>query len=158
MIDIFTDGSYKNGKAGVGVYFGEKDERNISFSLNKTKYKKSNNVAELLGIVMALEKLLKTTKIGKNKICVYSDSMYCINIINKWGKDWEKNSWTKKTKGKIENLDLVKSMYYLAKNMNIKIIHIRSHQKKPDEKSKEYYYWFGNEMADKLAEKARNSS
>ena len=74
-IIVFTDGSTFNNqakdkskaKAGVGVFFGDKDKRNISFSLNGTKFKKTNQVAEILAIIMAIETLIRTQLIGKKK-------------------------------------------------------------------------------------------
>ena len=74
-INIFTDGSTFNNqakdkskaRAGVGVYFGKDDKRNISFSLNNTKYKKTNQVAQILAIIMGIETLIKTEIVGKKK-------------------------------------------------------------------------------------------
>tara|TARA_B110000902_G_scaffold266116_1_gene352595 strand:- start:1892 stop:2431 length:540 start_codon:yes stop_codon:yes gene_type:complete len=161
-IIIFTDGSTLNNqakdkskaRAGVGVFFGNKDKRNISFSLNKTKYKKTNQVAEILAIIMAIEAVIITQYIGKKKIVIYSDSMYCINIITKWAKNWEKNDWRKSNNKTVENLNLVKKMYYLAVNLNVRMVHVRAHKSEPNKDSKEYFKWFGNMMADKLATKA----
>ena len=161
-IIIFTDGSTFNNqakdkskaKAGVGVFFGNKDKRNISFSLNGTKFKKTNQVAEILAIIMAIETIIKTELLNKRKIVIYSDSMYCINIITKWAKNWEKNDWKKSNNKKVENLQLVKKMYYLAKNLNVRMVHVKAHKSEPSKDSKEYFTWYGNMMADKLATKA----
>ena len=161
-IIIFTDGSTLNNqakdksktRAGVGVFFGNKDKRNISFSLNETKYKKTNQVAEILAIIMAIETVIMTQYIGKKKIVIYSDSMYCINIITKWAKNWEKNDWKKSNNKTVENLNLVKKMYYLAINLNVRMVHVKSHKSEPNKDSNEYFKWYGNMMADKLATKA----
>ena len=50
MLRVFTDGACsnngrKNAKAGIGVYFGENDERNIS---KRITGKQTNNTAEFL--------------------------------------------------------------------------------------------------------------
>jgi len=161
-IIVFTDGSTFNNqakdkskaRAGVGVFFGDKDKRNISFSLNGTKFKKTNQVAEILAIIMAIETLIQTQLIGKKNIVIYSDSMYCINIITKWAKNWEKNDWKKSNNKKVENITLVKKMYYLAKNLNVRMVHVRSHKSEPSKDSNEYFKWYGNMMADKLATRA----
>ena len=161
-IIVFTDGSTFNNqakdkskaRAGVGVFFGDKDKRNISFSLNGTKFKKTNQVAEILAIIMAIETLIRTQLIGKKNIVIYSDSMYCINIITKWAKNWEKNDWKKSNNKKVENLTLVKKMYYLAKNLNVRMVHVRAHKTEPSKDSSEYFKWYGNMMADKLATRA----
>lgn len=161
-IIVFTDGSTFNNqakdkskaRAGVGVFFGDKDKRNISFSLNGTKFKKTNQVSEILAIIMAIETLTRTQIIGKKNIVIYSDSMYCINIINKWATSWEKKNWKKSNNKQVENLNLVKKMYYLAKNLNVRMIHVKAHKDEPSKDSKDYFKWYGNMMADKLATRA----
>tara|TARA_B110000977_G_scaffold152114_1_gene193104 strand:+ start:787 stop:1341 length:555 start_codon:yes stop_codon:yes gene_type:complete len=166
-ICVFTDGSALNNqskdksktRAGVGVFFGESDKRNISFSLNKKKngkyiYKKTNQVAEVLAIIMGIETVINTELLKKRKIIIYTDSMYCINIITKWAKNWEKNSW-KKSNGKIvENIELIKKMYYLAVNLKVRMVHVKAHKKEPKKDNSSYFTWYGNMMADKLATSA----
>ena len=163
-ICIFTDGSTFNNqskdksktRAGVGVFFGDGDKRNISFSLNKKKngkyiYKKTNQVAEILAIIMAIETIIKTELLKKRKITIYTDSMYCVNSITKWGKNWEKNNWKKSNGKTVENLDIMKKMYYLANNLKIRMVHVRAHKKEPKKNDPSYFTWYGNMMADKLA-------
>lgn len=162
-VNIYTDGSAINNqskdksktKAGVGVFFGKNDKRNISFSLNKTKFKKSNQVAEMLAIIMGIQKLIETEIIGKRTITIYTDSMYCINIYTKWAKNWEKNNWKKSNNKPVENLELVKKMYYLSTNLKVRMVHVKSHKDPPKKDTKNYEIeferWFGNMMADKLA-------
>ena len=73
-IIIFTDGAVPNNqkkenrKGGIGVFFGENDQRNISSSVKETKI--TNQVCELLACIKALEKLVSTEKIGKNNIII----------------------------------------------------------------------------------------
>jgi len=162
-IIIFTDGSTLNNQSkinkrgGVGVFFGKNDKRNISYSLNNKNQKITNQVSELLAVIMGLETILKTEKINKKKIIIYSDSMYVINSYSKWAKKWENNNW-KKSNGKIvDNLKLMKSMYYLASNLKVEMIHVKAHKKKPKIDDPKYHLWYGNYMADKLAVQAANS-
>ena len=178
-IYIFTDGSAINNqakdksniKAGVGVFFGDGDKRNISYSLNKKQNclyceyndikKKSNQVAEILAIIMAIETVIKTELIQtesakKRSIVIYTDSMYCINSITKWGKNWENNNW-KKSNGKlVDNLELIKKMYYLAKNLKVRMVHVNAHNAEQKKDDPLYFIWYGNMMADKLATTAAN--
>lgn len=161
-INIYTDGSAINNQAkdksktlaGVGVFFGNNDKRNISFSLNKTKFKKTNQVAELLAIIMGIQKLIETEIVGKKNIVIYTDSMYCINTYTKWAKNWAKNNWKKSNNKPVENLELVKKMYYLASNLKVRMVHVRSHKNEPEKNTIEHERWYGNMMADKLAVKA----
>ena len=111
-IIVFTDGACsKNGakdaKAGIGVYFGLNDTRNVS---KRIQGKQSNNTAEMLAIIEVFKILENEIKQGKNVI-IYSDSKYAINTFTEWAPEWEKNNWTKKSKGEIKNIDIVKQGY-----------------------------------------------
>lgn len=150
---LFTDGSSKNNQGknpygGFGVYYPENPELNIS---KKLEGKVTNNIAELSAVYYGILKLITKTKI-KKQIVIVSDSKYVIDSITKWAKSWEKNNW-KKSDGKIiQNLDLVKNIYYLVNNLKIKFVHQRSHKKPPkDTESDKYFFWDGNDKADKLA-------
>ncbi len=77
--------------------------------------------------------------------------MYIVNTISSWAKTWESNGW-KKDSGKIQNLDLIKKLYYYSINFGILFKHCNSHTDEPDNKeSDEWKIWHGNFMADKLA-------
>jgi len=149
-IIVFTDGACsKNGakdaKAGIGVYFGLNDTKNVS---KRIQGKQSNNTAEMLAIIEVFKILENEIKQGKNVI-IYSDSKYAINTFTEWAPEWEKNNWTKKSKGEIKNIDIVKQGYQLFKvSNNVKLIHVRAHSNKTDYLSK------GNENADLLATNA----
>ncbi len=151
-ITVYTDGACKsngfaNAKAGYGVFFGKNDPRNISVALTD---KKTNQVAELMAILAAIEIVMDDSV----NIIIKTDSMYSINCITKWANNWEKNDW-KKSDGKIiENLELIKKIYNYYKIYNITFHHIRSHMKEPDTKDPKYADWYGNMMADMLANNA----
>jgi ribonuclease HI len=157
-INIFTDGAVPGNqksnvnKGGVGVFFGINDTRNISYKIIDNKI--TNQITELTACIMALETIISTELINNKSIIIYSDSMYVINSITKWADDWKKNDWRKKDNKPIQNLNLIKKLYYLSKNLKVKYIHVKAHTKKPDINSDEYYLWFGNYMADKLAVEA----
>jgi ribonuclease HI len=160
-IIIFTDGAVPNNqkagnrKGGSGVFFGIDDPRNISWGIKETPtVKVTNQVCELSACIMALETLISTEKIGKKEIIICTDSMYIINSITLWAKNWEKNNWKKADNKIIENVTLVKKLYYLSKNLKIGYKHVKAHTSPPDENSEEYFEWFGNYMADKLAVEA----
>lgn len=160
---VFTDGSTLNNqtkgnrKGGVGVFFPEYSDFNISYPLRETKdFKVTNNVAELLGVIMAIECILGNIKLGKKKILLYTDSMYVINIVNTWGKTWEKNSWRKSNNKPVDNIDLVKKVYYYSHNLPIKYQHSRGHTKEPPKSDPNYSIWYGNMMADLLAVQGSN--
>ena len=181
-ISIFTDGAVPNNqlqgnrKGGVGVFFAKAevsfnkvksllipkesgvhtqdevsndDIRNISFSIKETKeIKVTNQVCELLACIKGLETIITTQNIGKNEIIIYTDS------ITEWAKNWEKNNWKKADNKPIQNLELVKKLYYLAKNLKVGFKHVKAHTNPPEKDSEEYFEWYGNYMADKLAVQA----
>lgn len=146
-INVYTDGACSNNgkpgaKAGIGVYFGVEDERNVS---RKISGKQTNNRAELLAIMEVFQILNKDINEGK-LVTIYTDSKYSINVLTVWGENWEKNNWAKKNKSQILNLEIIKEGYYtLKKYKNINLQYIQAHTGKGDEHS------IGNACADNLA-------
>jgi ribonuclease HI len=160
-LNIFTDGAVPNNqgtnrKGGVGVFFGIGDPRNISFGMKETSERKiTNQVCELKACVMGLETVISTEKIANKTITIYTDSMYIVNSMGLWAKSWEKNGWKKSTGALIENEALIKQLYYLTVNLQVKYKYTRAHSVAPsDTHSIQYYEWYGNHMADKLATNA----
>lgn len=152
--DIFVDGSaLNNGKqnsvAGYGVFFPFHEH--LSHGVKISDNKPSNNVGEIMACISAIdtcEKSLPETR----KITIYSDSEYTINSITKWCATWEKNQWRKSDKKEIKNRELIKDLWEKYKRLPIEFIHVRSHTKEPENKNGiDYYRWYGNFMADKLA-------
>lgn len=145
-IIVFTDGACSmngsiNAKAGMGIYFGENDNRNVSKRIDG---KQTNNTAELTAIIHVFD-ILKTEIKYKKNIIIYTDSEYCIKCCGDYGEKCEKKNWKKKN-GEIPNVELVKKGYTLFKeNNNVILKHIKAHTGKNDFFSK------GNEGADKLA-------
>ena len=147
-MNVFTDGgAYNNGKtnckAGVGVYI---PDMNIELS-EKLLERPTNQRAELTGIKRALE-------ITTGDLLIYSDSMYSINCVTKWYKNWEKNNWLNSKKQPVKNQEIVKDILNLMTDRNIEYKHVRSHQSQPNKNTVEYKIWYGNDIADKLASKS----
>ena len=142
---IYTDGAcINNGKdnacAGIGIYFGENDIRNVS---KKIIGKQTNNTAELQAIIEVFN-IIKYD-LDNKKICIVSDSTYSLNCVTIYGEEQSKNGWKKN----IPNKDLVKECYELYKNKNnIYFMFTKAHTDNIDIHSR------GNDCADKLANKA----
>ena len=140
---VYTDGACsnngrKNANAGIGIYFGENDQRNLS---KKITGKQTNNVAELTAIIETYPLIETDVVIGK-KIVIFSDSEYAIKCVSTYGEKCERKKWTME----IPNKELVKTVYELYKNKtNIRFHHIRAHTDNTDIHS------IGNANADKLA-------
>lgn len=160
-ICVFCDGSSLNNgsktkqrSGGIGVFFSDDDARNISEVVTTEKI--TNQVAELLACIKALY-ILKNDNF-KGFVYIYTDSMYVINCIITYCKKWEKQGWVKEDKSPIENLELIKELYVLTKEMKVIYKHCKAHQDEPANKnSEEYKIWYGNNMADMLATAASKS-
>lgn len=140
-IYVYCDGSCihngkQNAKAGIGIYFGENDPRNVSEAINGH----SNNVAELSAMIRVYNYV-------KKDVTIVSDSKYALHCVKEYGKKQEKDSW----KNNIPNQDLVKQLYETYRDTNIQFMHVYAHTNKKDIHS------IGNAMADKLAYDAINS-
>lgn len=165
-IVIFTDGAVLNNqskmknKGGVGVFFGENDPRNISLTINATdnQPKVTNQVCETIACIKAIETLVSTQKIKNRNIIIKTDSMYLVNSMTTWAKNWEKNNWMKSDGKPVQNLELIKKLYYQSRNINVTYIHVKAHTKAPAIDSKLYNDYYGNYMADKLAASAAASA
>jgi ribonuclease HI len=167
-IFVFTDGNCKNnGKAksrgGYGVYFTN-NEDSIFHELNTARLvikEPTNQKAEL----MAIEKLFeimndKKELFGREKtVIVGTDSMYSINCIEKWSKNWLRNNW-KTAKGEdVKNAEIIKSILELKNKCLCKINfrHIRSHMSPPGNKETlEYMLWEGNFNVDRMINELLN--
>lgn len=146
-IIVFTDGACsENGtsfaKAGIGVYFGDDDIRNVS---KRISGKQTNNTAELLAILEVFHVCKKDIENG-DEIVIYSDSDYAIKSFTTRGDSYKNKGWKKYNGTEIENVELVKRGHELFKKYpNVSINHVKAHTGKKDLLS------LGNEMADKLA-------
>lgn len=139
IIKVYTDGSCinngkKGSKAGIGIFFGNEDKRNVSRKLNLERV--TNNVAELSALIEALDILKNESR----DVIIYTDSKYCILCCTSYGdkqrlKDWSDN---------IPNKNLVMEVYnkYREKD-NIRLEYVMGHSN-----------IYENEMADKLAREA----
>lgn len=131
MIEIYTDGSARNnGKessyGGWGIVV-VKNNKIIYFN-NVQSQNVTNNRMELSAVLYAFG--LCSTKIHESCI-IYSDSSYCVNIINNWIYTWASNNWKRKGNKDIENLDLIQSLYkYLTTDFfacQVKIEKVQGH-------------------------------
>ena len=75
-ITVYTDGACsnngrKNARAGIGIYFGQNDSRNVSCICPG---KQTNNVAELTSIIKTYFILEKEINEDKSYVLIVSDS------------------------------------------------------------------------------------
>ena len=138
---IYTDGScanngYKNAVAGIGIYFGPQDSRNVS---QRIEGKQTNNTAEL-GAVLHLYTLIEEDIKAGKPIGIVTDSIYAIRCCTTYGKKCADKGWKD-----IPNKDMVKRAYELYSGTNVEFIHVMAHTGNTDVHS------LGNKEADRLA-------
>lgn len=103
----------------------------------------TNNRMELEAILNAIHDIHENNY--DNDFCVptiYSDSQYCVSVINDWMEQWCKKGWRKLSNGAIpENLDIISAIYELKhKGYKFNLQKIKGHAG---------HKW--NEYVDKLA-------
>lgn len=108
VLRIYTDGSsLANGRAssraGVGVFFGPGDPRNISERL--VGEPQTNQRAELMAMLRALESAPRAQPVQ-----IYSDSQYSINCVTQWAAGWKKKGWVTATGEEVKNQDIIRSV------------------------------------------------
>jgi len=142
---VYTDGACSNNgkpnaRAGIGIYFGVDDPRNVS---TKVEGRQTNNVAELSAIIETYSIIEKDILEGKY-IVIMSDSVYAIRCVTSYGEKCDKTGWKD-----IPNKELVQIAYKLYTDKpNIRFQHVAAHTNGTDVHS------IGNDYADKLANKA----
>ncbi|RMJ27867.1 ribonuclease H [Aspergillus sp. HF37] len=143
MLRIYTDGStLKNGRkfasAGVGVYFGPGDSRNLSEPLKGNR--QTNQRAELTAISRALDIAPR-----HRDVTIFSDSQYAIKCVTVWCINWRRNNWMTSDRKPVENKDLIEPI--LAKMEERKALKVKT----LFEWVKGHNHDAGNEEADRLA-------
>ncbi|MCZ6538756.1 MAG: ribonuclease HI [Chloroflexi bacterium] len=137
----FSDGSAigNPGPGGYGVvlkYGGSLKELSQGFVHT------TNNRMELLGAIMALDRL-KT----RQRVVLTTDSQYVINGIEKgWARKWRANGWRRKT-GRALNPDLWERLLQAVDRHDVSFNWIRGHTGHPE-----------NERCDELANRAARGS
>jgi ribonuclease HI len=142
---VYTDGACihngkKYAKAGIGIFFGLGDKRNVS---ERISGKQTNNAAELEAILRVFQILEKEIRKGDEYV-IMTDSEYAIKCMGSYGYKLALKHW--KTDKPIPNFEKVKAGFILFQNYpNVTLQHVRAHTGKKDAHS------LGNEWADKLA-------
>jgi ribonuclease HI len=119
MITIYTDGSSRGnpGPGGYGVIMMYKELRKeLAQGFRLT----TNNRMELMAVIIGL----KSIKNKEMPVCIYSDSQYVVNAVEKgWLLNWIKTDF----KGGKKNKDLWMEYHKLSRDKKIKFIWVRGH-------------------------------
>ena len=161
IIYAFTDGGCKNnGKkyaiAGYSVFFTD-DESSEYYTLNKSGLvikDPTNQCAELTAISKCIENIISNQVLFNNKkIIIVTDSIYSINCVTKWSKNWKQNGWKNSKGEEIKNKNLIEQMVenysIITQTIDLSFKHVFSHTKEPiDKNSMQYFLWYGNKKVD----------
>lgn len=102
------------------------ESKSVAYQYSEQCENTTNNREEMKAI-------LHVFKIAANdpdsQYIIYSDSAYCVNMINDWIWGWAKNNWKNSKKKEVENLDLVLQLYkYISKDFfNCQVIKTKGH-------------------------------
>lgn len=105
-MDIFTDGSCRPNPGPGGWAVVVVDNGAITLERTGGEPDSTNNRMELRAIIAALEHVP-----DGQTATIHTDSNLAVQTLNQWAHGWARNGWTKKSKGEIKNLDLVKQAY-----------------------------------------------
>ncbi|KAM0430471.1 hypothetical protein ACHAPT_005818 [Fusarium lateritium] len=108
VLKIYTDGSsLANGRAGaragLGVFFGTNDPRNLAERLPGEP--QTNQRAELMAMLRALQ-----IAPLDQAVQIFSDSQYSINCVTQWALSWENKGWKTATGGEVKNQDIIREV------------------------------------------------
>ncbi|KAJ1660018.1 hypothetical protein IWQ61_000984 [Dispira simplex] len=95
-------------QAGVGVFFGLNDHRNVGARLGS--YPQTHQRAELT----ALKWALLNTSIDV-PVIVTTNNTYVIHCVTKWHTRWIENGWINSRGYKVANADLIKEILEIAR-------------------------------------------
>ena len=143
-VHVWTDGACEsNGKAraaaGIGVYWGPNDPRNICEPLLG---RQTNNRAEIHAAIRAIREAKSQ---GYTSVTVHTDSLFLINSITKWVTGWIRRGWTLATGAPVVNKEDFLQLLDVMKGIDVKWEKVPAHS--GDE---------GNEQADRLAREGIN--
>lgn len=149
----YTDGACSGnpGPGGFGVvqiytewretYAEYIESKSVPYMYSEQCENTTNNREEMKAILHVFEIAANDPD---NQYTIYSDSAYCVNMINDWIWGWAKNNWKNSKKKEVENLDLVLQLYkYISKDFfNCQVYKCQAHSGIIE-----------NELADALATK-----
>ena len=136
-VKIYTDGAC-SGNPGPGGWGAQLIYNDSVKEISGYEANTTNNRMELIAVISSLEYI----EINED-IEIYTDSVYVMDGITKWIKNWKKNKWLTSTKKPVKNEDLWKKLDKLCKAKKINWSWVKGHSGNK-----------GNERADYLARKA----
>lgn len=136
---VYTDGccsanGRRGARAGIGVYWGCNHPLNVA---ERLRGRQTNQRAELQAACKALE---QAKEMNMKKVVLYTDSMFTINGVTKWVKNWKLNNWRLKSGGQVMHKEDFLKLDRLNEELEVVWLHIPGHAG-----------YRGNEEADRLS-------
>ena len=138
-VKIYTDGAC-SGNPGPGGWGAQLNFNNNVKEISGYEANTTNNRMELIAVISSLEYVRPDDDIE-----IYTDSVYVMEGITKWIKNWKKNNWLTASKKQVKNEDLWKKLDSLSASKKISWTWVKGHSGNK-----------GNERADYLAREAIN--
>ena len=134
-IVLYTDGcclgnGKKDARAGVGVYFGAGDSRNLAEKLPLDAIdvvRATNQVAELYAIKRALTICKKDPQLRDCEILIRTDSEYAIKCLTEWYSAWVRRGWMNSKLEPVANQVLIRTTRALMDHLNVRLEHVKGH-------------------------------
>ena len=133
QVTIYTDGACN--KQYIGGYGAYLKSGSDELKLSGHEVNTTNNRMELMGVIVALEKLQRSCE-----VTLYTDSTYVKEGITNWINKWKLNDWKTANKKDVLNKDLWLGLDTVVKRHTISWNWVKGHSGIE-----------GNEIADKLA-------
>ncbi|RWS27327.1 ribonuclease H1-like protein [Leptotrombidium deliense] len=136
---VYTDGAcskngYSGAKAGIGVFWGKNDPRNVSAPLTG---RPTNNRAEIHAAIIAIK---QAKKFGYDSVTIRTDSKFLMNSMKSWVKKWSTNGWKLSNGNDVVNKEDFEELLSVMDGIKVNWEKVSAHSGIP-----------GNEAADKLA-------
>ena len=147
------NGNYIREAGGWGFVLVDKENNKAIYQNSGRKDSTTNQEMELTAIHEVFRYYVENLYDEErcDTINIYSDSAYCVNMLqdNGWVYTWRKNDWRRKGNKPIENLELIQKIYITMFSLNegfrkVNFIKVRGHSGD---------MW--NEYADRLAVNAK---
>ena len=127
---VYTDGACKgNGSktvdsAGVGVYWGRDDPRNVTRLVRGTP---TNNVAELEAVEDAVDTIIGDCALAGQKVVIATDSRYTIDVLRTWYAGFVRRGWMTASGHPVANQDIIRRIHDKLPATTV-FAHIRGHK------------------------------
>lgn len=150
-IIVFTDGSTihngrPNARGGYAVVFPNDPSYSCSFAMHEKGV--TNNRAEYMAFIKALQIAETMDPEYHRRLVVYSDSNLLIQSVTQWLSGWKRNGWKKMDGKPVLNRDLLEWIDRLKMRRRLMMHHVEAHTGKTDWR----HHW--NNVADEMARNA----